>query len=256
MSDVSVHDRKNKILSQLKQHGIVRVAELSPLLGVTDETIRKDLDLLSQEGKLQRTHGGAISLSEPLSLTPHLEREHTNVELKMAIAEIALKHIQPHDTIAIDGSTSVTYLAKIIPDIPLTVLTNSMKVAFELSNREHINVIAVGGNLLRKSHSFHGAVTERVLKEYHVNKAFLSCTGLHVDRGFSDSNEAHASVKQRMIEIADSVYFLVDSSKLGVKDLVQIAPIGDIDYLITDSQADAEYINKLREAGLKVITQA
>lgn len=250
---MSVHDRKNKILIILKQHGSVRVAELSTLLGVTDETIRKDLDQLSQEGKLQRTHGGAVLLSEPLSLTPHLEREHTNVEHKMAIAEIALKHIQPHDTIALDGSTSVIYLAQIIPDMPLTVLTNSMKVAFELSNREQISLIVVGGNLLRKSYSFHGPLTERVLKEYHVNKAFLSCTGLHIDRGFSDSNEAHASVKQRMIEISEFVYFLADSSKLGVKDLVQIAPIDDIDYVITDSQANAEYINKLRATGRMII---
>ncbi|BBI31526.1 DeoR/GlpR family DNA-binding transcription regulator [Cohnella abietis] len=253
---MSVHDRKRKILLQLKQHGIIRIAELSPLFGVSDETIRKDLDLLSQEGKLQRTHGGAISISEPHSLTPHLEREFTNVEHKIAIAEMALKHIQPHDTIAIDGSTSVFYLAKIIPDIPLTILTNSMKVVFELSNRENINLITVGGNLLRKSYSFHGALTERILKEYHVNKAFLSCTGLHIERGFSDSNEAHASVKQRMIEIADLVYFLVDSSKLGVKDLVQIAPISDIDYVITDGQADtAGYISKLREAQLEIIDQ-
>ncbi|GGG60821.1 DeoR/GlpR family DNA-binding transcription regulator [Paenibacillus radicis (ex Gao et al. 2016)] len=252
---MSISERKLKILHLLQQTGNVRVTELSTLLGVTDETIRKDLDSLSESGKLQRTHGGALPLPEVPMLSPHLEREQTHAELKKEIADIALRQIQPHDTIAMDGSTTVSYLAKIMPDIPLTVVTNSMKTAFELSSREHIHIISVGGVFLRQSYSFHGSLTERILKEYHVHKAFLSCTGLHSDRGFSDSNEAHASVKKRMIEIADDVYYLLDSSKLGVKDLIQIAPIQSHVNVITDTSADPAVMEQLADSGVRWIKE-
>ncbi|MFF2479605.1 DeoR/GlpR family DNA-binding transcription regulator [Paenibacillus sp. NPDC058071] len=248
---MSYRERKHRIMNLLRQQGSVRVAELAPLLDVSDETVRKDLDALSDEGLLRRTHGGAIPLLDVQSLTPHLERENANAELKQAIAQAALQHIQPHDTIALDGSTTVSFLTKLIPDMPLTVVTNSMHVAFELSSRDHINVISVGGMLLRQSHSFHGSMTERILREYHVGKAFLSCTGLHPDRGFSDSNEAHASVKKQMIGIADDVFFLIDSSKMGIRDLVRIAPSDSPATVITDSGTRPEWVELFDETPIE-----
>lgn len=106
-------------------------------------------------------------------------------------------------------------MAKILPDIELTVITNSMKAAIELSNKENISVISTGGILLEKSLSFAGPLAERSLETYHVNKTFLSCKGFDVHNGMSDSNEWQALLKKRMIERSDQTILMADSSKWG-----------------------------------------
>ena len=121
----------------------------------------------------------------------------------MTVAEVAVKYVSSNDRIILDASTTAWYMAKILPDMPITVVTNSLKVAMELANREKVTVISVGGLLLQKSLSFVGPQTTNALESYHVNKAFISCQGIHAVRGISDSNEMQALVKKKMSEIAD-----------------------------------------------------
>lgn len=247
-----VAERYAFIVSLVNERGSIRVSELSELCEVTEETIRRDLDRLEQAGRLRRSHGGAVSVKDAQSETPYLEREVTNAEEKRRIAHEAIKHIQPNERILLDASTTAWYMASIMPDIPLTVLTNSIKVATELAAKEKIQVISTGGILAQRSLSFVGPLTERSLEGYHVDKLFFSCRGVHLARGISESNELQGRVKQRMIGMADRVYLLADASKLGAQAFTHVAEIGEIDVVITDKRIESAALAQLEEQGITV----
>jgi len=248
-----VAERYSKIVRIVNERKSVRVAELSEICNVTEETIRRDLDKLEKEGKLIRSHGGAVSMSDSQLEIPYFERETSHVEQKERIAEEAVKHIQPGDRIALDASSTAWFITRIIPDIPITVLTNSIKVCMELSGKGQIEVLATGGILSPRSLSFVGPQAVRTLDTYHVDKAFISSKGVHMQRGISESNELQAIVKQKMISIADSVYLLADYSKFGLQAFAQVANWDSIDTVITDNQTKTEDLNQLKEKPVTVI---
>ncbi|PYI51824.1 DeoR/GlpR family DNA-binding transcription regulator [Paenibacillus flagellatus] len=248
-----VAERYEKIVQLVNERGSIRVSELSELCGVTEETIRRDLDRLESAGRLRRSHGGAVSVKDGQpSETPYFEREVTRAEEKKRIAEEAVRRIEPRDRIVLDASSTAWYMAAILPDIPLTVLTNSIKVATELAGKEKIEVISTGGILAARSLSYVGPLAERSLDAYHVDKAFLSCKGVHLERGISESNELQGRVKQKMIGIADRVYLLADSSKFGVQSFAHVASLDEAGAIVTDRQLDGETIRRLEERGLTV----
>ncbi|MCS7460551.1 DeoR/GlpR family DNA-binding transcription regulator [Paenibacillus doosanensis] len=250
-----VAERYEKIVSLVNQRGAVRVSELSELFQVTEETIRRDLDRLEQAGRLTRSHGGAVSIKDDQQPEiPYFEREIAYAEEKKRIAQAAIERIGERDRILLDASSTAWYMAAEVPDLPLTVLTNSIKVATELSNKEKIEVISTGGRLAQRSLSFVGPLAERSLDTYHVDKVFLSCKGVHLDRGISESNELQARIKERMIGIADEVILLVDSSKFGVQSFTQVADLSEIDVIITDRRIAKETVDQLEDRGITVIT--
>lgn len=247
-----VAERYEKIVQLVNDRGSIRVTELSELCGVTEETIRRDLDRLEQAGRLKRSHGGAVSVKESQFEIPYFEREVTHAEEKKRIAEEAVKRIEPHDRILLDASTSAWYMARIMPDIPLTVLTNSVKVITELSTKERIEVIATGGSLAQRSLSFVGPLAEKSLEAYHVDKLFLSAKGVHLERGISESSEAQARIKQQMIGMADRVVLLADSSKFGMQSFTQVAELELMQEIISDRQLSSEIVNALTARGIDV----
>lgn len=250
-SKMLVAERRKKIVELVNQKGSVRVTELSNMFSVTEETIRRDLDILESQNKLRRSHGGAVRIQD--REVPYFEREITNVKEKQAIAQLAIQWIQPGDRIILDASTTAWYMAKIMPNHPLSVLTNSIKVALELSEKEKINVISTGGQLSPRSLSFVGPLAEKSLQQYHVNKAFLSCQGIHTTRGISESNELQALVKRKMMEIADEVNLMVDYSKFGEQAFAHSGELHQLDRVITDAKTKEHYLHELREKGLEVI---
>ncbi|TDF91246.1 DeoR/GlpR family DNA-binding transcription regulator [Paenibacillus piri] len=247
-----VAERWQKIIQLVNERGSIRVSELSAICEVTEETIRRDLDKLESEGKLLRSHGGAISMKSVQSEVPYLERETTNADEKRRIAQEAVRQVLENDRIILDASSSAWYMAQLLPDMPLTVLTNSIKVAMELSGKEKVKVISTGGLLSPGSLSYVGPLAERSLNTYHVDKAFLSCKGLHVQRGLSESNELQALIKQKMISIADEVYILADYSKFGQQSLAHVAAWDEIRHLITDGKTDPQILEQLAEQSVAV----
>lgn len=249
-------ERWQKIIQLVHDRGSMRVSELSELCEVTEETIRRDLDKLESEGKLLRSHGGAISIREVQAEIPYFERETLNPEQKRNIAREAVKHVMDNDRIILDASTTAWYMARHLPNQPLTVITNSLKVAMELSTKDLIRVISTGGQLSPRSLSFVGPLAERSLDHYHVDKAFLSCKGLHPKRGISESSELQALIKRRMISIADHVTILADFSKIGVQSLTRVVSLDEIDQVITDGKSDEGLISELSSMSIKVIRLA
>lgn len=247
-----VAERLEKIVRLVDERGSIRVSELSEICHVTEETIRRDLDKLEQAGRLMRSHGGAVSLKEQQPEIPFTEREVQHMEEKKRIARQAVRYIEPNDKIILDASTTAWYMASILPDIPLTVLTNSMKVAMVLSNKERVEVISTGGILAPRSLSYVGPRAEQFLEYYYVDKAFLSCKGIHVERGLSESNEMQALVKKKMIGIAEKVFLLADFSKFGAQAFTHFADLRQIDEIITDDQISPEYLEQLQEKAVNV----
>ncbi|NIK80360.1 DeoR/GlpR family transcriptional regulator of sugar metabolism [Paenibacillus castaneae] len=249
-----VAERYDKIVQLVNERGSIRVTELSELCQVTEETIRRDLDRLEQAGRLRRSHGGAVSVKDQQPEIPYFEREVTHTEEKKRIAEDAIKLIQPKDRILLDASSTAWYMAASMPDIPLTVLTNSIKVAMELSSKEKIEVISTGGILASRSLSYVGPLAERSLDAYHVDKAFFSCKGVHLERGISESNELQARIKHKMVGMADQVILLADSSKFGVQAFTHVADLTDIHTIITDKYLSSELLSQLEEKQISVKT--
>jgi DeoR/GlpR family transcriptional regulator of sugar metabolism len=247
-----IMDRLKRIEKLVNERGSIRVSELSQLCEVTEETIRKDLDRLESEGRLIRSHGGALSIKEESQETPYFQREAENKEEKKQIAHEALNHIQPNDCIALDASTTAWYMAQLIPDIRITVLTNSIKVAVELSKKPSIKVVSTGGILSSNSLSFVGPLAVNTLNQFHVNKAFISCKGVHMERGISETNELQALVKHSMIALADAVYLVSDYSKFGAQAFALVASWSQIQHVITDNKTDKGYLDQLRQMAIQV----
>ena len=247
-----VAERQRKIVDLVNERLSIRVSELSKIFSVTEETIRRDLEKLEKENLLVRSHGGAVSVEKDQTETSYLEREVTNAAEKKAIAVEAVRLIEPGDQLILDASTTAWYMAKELPDMDIIVLTNSIKVVIELSKKEHIKVISTGGLLSANSLSYVGPLAERSLSMYHVNKAFLSCKGVHLENGLSDSNESHALLKRKMMDIADETILMVDSSKFGARAFSQIAPLSRVNSIITDSNIDELTKNQLKEKDIKV----
>ncbi|CAH1211906.1 DeoR/GlpR family DNA-binding transcription regulator [Paenibacillus sp. JJ-223] len=248
-------ERYDRIVELVNLNGSMRVSELSERCRVTEETIRRDLDRLEQAGRLRRSHGGAVSVKEDQPEIPYRVRETTQAEEKKRIAHAAVSMIEPGDRILLDASTTAGYMAASMPDIPLTVLTNSIQVATELSSKDKIEVISTGGQLAQRSLSFVGPLAERSLETYHVDKLFLSCKGVHPESGsISESNELQARLKQRMVGISDQVILLADASKFGVRAFARVTGLQAVHNIITDQVPDPEMLERLKVYNITITT--
>lgn len=247
------NERQAQLITLVDELGMIRVAEMSKRFGVTEETIRRDLERLEKEGYLSRVHGGAVSLKKSGSEIPVLKREQTNIEEKRAIALKAASFIEDGDIIGIDSSTTALQMAKFIKDKEITVITNSIAVTLELANQKGITVITVGGYLLEDSLSFVGVSTQKVIEDYHLDKFFFSCTGFDAKRGISEVHEMQAQIKKQFISISDQLFLLADYSKYGTKSLVSIENLKNVDYLITDDKMAVNDVMNIRNLGINTI---
>jgi DeoR/GlpR family transcriptional regulator of sugar metabolism len=245
-------ERHREILTLVNRQGSVRVAQLATLFSITEETIRRDLQALEAERKLLRSHGGAVNIQGAESETSFVERQESHTPAKVAIAREAIKRLADGDSLLLDASTTAWQMARMLPNMRLTVLTNAVKVVQELANFPRVKVLFTGGTLSAPSLSFTGPLAERMLKEYHVNKAFLSCKGFEPAAGASESSESQALLKRQMLAVADQHFLLADSSKLGVQALCVFAQAGDFHEIITDDKTKPEHLAQLRAKGLKV----
>ena len=249
-----VAERHQKIIELVNERKSIRVSELSQIFSITEETIRRDLEKLEKQKRLIRSHGGAVSVNaSSVSEVSYLEREITNVKEKKQIASEAIKQVVEGDKIILDASTTAWYMAKELPDVNITVLTNSIKVATELSTKKEITVISTGGILRSKSLSNVGPLAESSLESYHVNKAFISCKGFHLEHGLSEASEQQARIKELMVNSADTVYIMVDYSKFGAQAFTRFSDIDSINYVITDSQVDQQTVQQLTDRSVQII---
>lgn len=207
-------ERKNQILEKLHQEGKVVVSDLSRLYQVTEETIRRDLEKLENEGLAKKTYGGAI-LNQSLNTdVPYTVRKRTNVDAKKYIAELIGSLINDGDYIALDASSTALFVVKnIIHKKNITLITNSIEILLELAEKSNWNILSTGGALKEGSLSLVGYSAERMVSEFHVDLAVCSCKGIDLSMGVTDSNEKDAQIKQAIFQAAKKRVLAVDDTK-------------------------------------------
>ncbi len=249
-----VEVRQQSIVDIIRLEGNTTVAELCKRFNVSPATIRNDLTKLEATNQLKRTHGGAISGNRVNYELTADEKEVQNVREKHAIAEAALRFIQPGDVVAIDTGTTTFELARRIVNISnLTVMTNDLQIALYLEANSDCGVIVIGGALRRNYHCSLGAFSVQMIDSLHVDTAFIAANGVTAERGLSTPNMEMAGFKRKLIEISEQTYLLADSSKIGKSSFAHIAPLSAVDALITDDSAPGDFIQQAESSGIRVI---
>ena len=236
-------ERANYITDSLSRNKIVLVAELSRDLKVSEETIRKDLEKLEKKGKLRRVHGGAYLNEGYNNETPVAVRTKLYQNAKECLAKKCMKFISPKETVFLDCSTTVSYIAKELADYEnkLTVVTNSLLAASALMNNRNIRLILLGGELNRDIEAFDGYMVFEAMERYNIDKAFISSAGLDCHVGMTDYTQEEADVRRKVLQGARQCIFVADSTKIGRKSTYIIGGLNKIDTLVLDRALPEEY---------------
>lgn len=248
-------ERRREILRVLGQNGRITVEEVVQKFGVSAVTARGDLDALSESGALVRSHGGGI---KPLAAAPEHPlkvREGMHHEQKLRIAQAASKLIRPLQTVMIcSGSTSAELARQIRRNTPenITVITYALNVANTLAEA-NLSLFMLGGFLRHPSTAFVGPHAEQMLHSLHADHCFMSTVGLDVDIGLTTLDIMEAQLNRKMIESAAQVTVLADSSKFGHRSLSLIGDFRLVQRVITDQNAPAHDLEKLRSRGVEVV---
>lgn len=247
-------ERQKRILELLSENGAVWVSRLSSELGVTEETVRRDLEKLEKQEMLMRTHGGAVPIDDSTYEMSLEKRKSTNVDIKMSLAKEAVKYISPGDTIFLDASTTTFYMSKELKKMKnVTIITNSIRIVNELYGQSGVQVISVGGKVSRNQ-SFVGSLAESNISDnYFASKIFFSSKGITKDAGVLESNEEECGIKQHMLKNCKQKYYLCDKSKIGRIGFVKLAPLDCINHIITEAVLDEKWQNRLGELNIDII---
>ncbi|MDD3403222.1 MAG: DeoR/GlpR family DNA-binding transcription regulator [Hespellia sp.] len=251
---MAAKERLLLIQQKLKRENKVVVSELSNQFQVTEETIRRDLDRLEKEGVLTRTFGGAVLNEAPQKDGIHFyQRAAIHLAEKRRMAEAFSDILSTKITIAADASSTVMEALKLLRDSSdITVLTTSTEVFRELAHT-NINVISTGGTFNKSSLSLRGQIAKDNIRKYHVDILLISCKGVDLEKGVTDSNEGEAIVKKVMVQQASEVALFADHYKLNKTAFTHLLDLDDIDYLITDQKPDENWIRFCGENHIKLV---
>lgn len=246
---VKAQSRRSRIIDLLERQRNLSVEALSDAFGVSDVTIRKDLQHLEDRGFLRRIHGGAVYTPRTLYDPSFNEKAHLRVEAKRAVAQAAFAELHTGESVILDGGSTTLALARIIRRSRkrVVVLTNSIPVALELADSS-LEVLLLGGQFQHHSLAMTGPAAVATLRNYHADVAFLGATGVDVAHGYTTPNAIEAETKAAMVAAASRAYVLVDASKLRRVTLAKFAELGGVDGLITDAEAPAEFVDQVRKS--------
>ena len=230
--------RKQQILSLLKRNGQVIAKDVSQSMGVSEDTIRRDLRELAQEGLLQRVHGGALPASP--AVADFAGRELLTPDGKVAIGRAAAKMIHPGQVVILDGGTTARQVARHIPlDLKATVVTHSPTIALELVNHPDVDVILIGGRMFKHSVVAVGAAAIEAIAQIHADTYFMGVTGIHPKTGLTTGDYEEAAVKRALSHAAAETIVLASSEKLNAASPYAVVSLAEISGIITEQGAPA-----------------
>ncbi len=246
-------ERQAEILSLLQSQGRVSVSSLSERFGVSAVTIRNDLSELERRGELVRTHGGAILPDRGDVELAFSLRSQLHSEEKEAIGAAAAALVGDGEAIVIDASTSALQVARQIGQRQeLTVMTNSLVVAYELAGATGVTVVMTGGIVRPVSYSLVGDLGTSVLQQFHISKGFFGAKGLTVEEGLTDADSFEVRFKRAMVAACKEVFAVVDASKWGQVSTASFASLDQIDRVFTDKSASPQMVRELEARGVRV----
>lgn len=247
-------ERRRKIIEFITADNSVKVMELSKNFGVTEETIRRDLEKLEKEGILMRTYGGAVLVENNQRDEPFSVRSQENLENKRQIGNLVNDLVKDGDIIMMDSSTTSLEVArKIASTYNITLVTNSMSLSMEMVPYSNIQVICAGGTLQRRSLSFIGPSTRKTIDHYYADKVIFSCKGIDISKGIMESNELEAEVKKAMIDNAKTAILIIDHTKFGALSMVRLYDFNKVDIVVTDIKPSNEWLTFFEEQQIQCI---
>lgn len=245
-------ERQAVILNQLHTSGKVVVSRLAVEFNVSEDTVRRDLLDLDQKGQLKRVFGGAIPLERPV--INFFDRETADVELKQRLAQKALSFLEPDQLVAIDGSSTNLQLAKNIPsNLKITVLTNSYSIAHACAMKEQVDVIVLGGRLLKDSMTNVGETAAAQAALYHPDLCFMGVYAIHPEYGMTIPYPDEVSIKRQLVQSSSRVIALLNPIKLNTVSRYHVCGIEAFTTLITDEDVSGEMASDYKNKGLDFI---
>lgn len=248
-SYVGLNARQQQMLEHFSQEGELRLAVLKETYQVTEMTIRRDLEKLEETGAIKRTFGGAIFVGKDIALQ---ERAGILTEEKTKIGRHAAALIRAGESVFIDGGTTTYQIARFLtPGMNITVVTNALNIAVELSGKQ-IPVLMTGGMLLEATNSLVGPISAQSLSGMAFDRVFLGATGVNIEHGFSNSNIYEAEIKQIAIRQATETNIVLDHTKFGSKVLISFASLSDVQRIVTDRLPDVSLQQACQDAGVRL----
>jgi DeoR/GlpR family transcriptional regulator of sugar metabolism len=246
--------RRQKILELLTEDGSAKVTDLSRIFKISEVTIRQDLAKLEENGLISREHGGAYlkSLSNQVQSLSFQHKE--NMDKKARIGKKAIEFIDDGESIIIDSGSTTTEIAKNISDYQnLTVITNAVNIPIIIGGLPGITVLLTSGEFKAPTLSLTGQKAADFFEDLHVNKLFLATAGITLRAGLTYPSLSDLPVKKAMIEAADTIYLVADSTKLGKQALASLGALSLIHYLITDDNISSEQKEEFAKHGIEFI---
>ncbi|HSW41162.1 MAG TPA: DeoR/GlpR family DNA-binding transcription regulator [Patescibacteria group bacterium] len=253
---VFARERQEQIARFVEENGRARVTDLAGRFRVSPVTIRKDLVILESARRVIRAHGGAIALTDNRPEAAFRIRERLQPEQKNRIGAAAAACVADGESIVLDASTSALQVARHLKDRGawhgLTVVTNSIRIAFELAGHPGITVLMLGGRVRWEALSVVGPLGDGVFRRVNVQKAFLGAAGISIEAGLADVMEEEAQIKRSMVAAAREVYAVVDHTKWGRVASATFCRTDRLTGVFTDDEAPAAMVAALRDAGVDV----
>lgn len=245
-----VDERREKILQIVEKKGFASLGDLTDNIEVSESTIRRDLEHLDGVGQVRRTRGGAAYIGE--SLTTFDERTSQATAEKRRIAQRVSELIEPGETVLLDGGTTTLEVARLLGGKPLQVVTNSLPIASLLANQSNIELMMIGGYLYPQTGVALGPMAIAALKNIHTRKLVLSVGGI-TEKGLFNSNTLLVETERQMIESAEEIIVVSDSSKLGHSALAHLCPLDAVSTLVVDSDITPEWRDIIQNAGVELV---
>jgi DeoR/GlpR family transcriptional regulator of sugar metabolism len=240
------------LLELIRARRFASLPELAKELAASESTIRRDIDQLEEGGSARRIHGGVLYTGASPKL-PHFEsNQSTGWEQKKAVAQQAAGLIEDHDTVLLDGGSTTYELARLLVGRPLHVVTNSLPVANLFASDPNTELVFIGGNICPRSGVARGPYADKMLSSLRVRKTIFSVAGIN-EEGFFNDNVLLVETERAMIQAADEVIVVADSSKFGHRSLTHLCGLAEADYLVVDGGIDAQWQEKITAAGVKLL---
>jgi DeoR/GlpR family transcriptional regulator of sugar metabolism len=263
--------RKAHILEILKRDGHVVAKSVSQALGLSEDTIRRDLRQLAAEGRLQRVHGGAMPISEDMPNFPARRRSQSKADAaspmlaeiatpqrpaigKAAIGRAAARLVRSGQTVFLDGGVAAVHLARNLPsDLVATVVTHSPSVALELLGHRSVTVDLIGGRLFKRSVVAVGGAAIEAIGRVKADTYFMAVTGVHPTIGLTTTDAEEVAVKRRLCRSAGETVVLASKETLGTTSPFLVVPAGEVKRMVVESDTEESSVAPYRAMGVAVI---
>ncbi len=247
-------ERQKQILSLLTRQGRLSVSEIVEQFSISEATARRDLESLASQGKAQRVHGGVIAVEEAPPELPILERESEQADEKSRIGRAAADLVADKETVFLGSGTTVLEVARNLRDRKnLTVITNSLPVLNTLAGLKEITVICLGGMLRDSELSFIGHITEQSIAELRADKVIIGARAISLEHGLTNDYLPETQTDRAILKVGREVILVADHSKINRVSTTFLAPLTDIDKLVTDKQTPRAFISALKAQGISLI---